>query len=85
MPDPSKELFVDLLKLFAPMMGFEYDKETVDYLVKTHYEGANRPFRACQPRDLLLQVKNFCSYRRTAKVMTNEAFDFAVDNYFSVM
>lgn len=84
-PDPSKEHFIELLKLFSPMMGFEFDKDAVEYLVKTHYEAVGRPFRACQPRDLLLQVKNYCAYRRTQKVMSNEAFDFAVENYFSVM
>lgn len=83
--DPSREHFIELIKLFAPMMGFEYDKEAVEYLIKTHYEDVDRPFRACQPRDLLLQVKNYCSYRRTQKRLSAEAFDFAVENYFSVM
>lgn len=84
-PDPSREHFIALMKLFAPMMGFEYDKDAIDYLIRTHYEGAGRPFRACQPRDLLLQVKNYCVYKRLPKKLSNEAFDFAVENYFSVM
>jgi predicted ATPase with chaperone activity len=84
-PDPSREHFIELLKLFAPMMGFEYDKEAVEYLIKTHYEAVGRPFRACQPRDLLQQVKNYCAYRRIPKCLSKEAFDFAVENYFSVM
>jgi hypothetical protein len=44
-----------------------------------------RPFRACQPRDLLQQVKNYCLYKGLPKVMTPAAFDFAVANYFSVL
>lgn len=84
-PDPSREHFIELMKLFAPMMGFEYEKDAVDHLIKTHYEAVNRPFRACQPRDLLLQVKNYCAYKRLPKKLSAEAFDFAVDNYFSVM
>ncbi len=84
-PDPSRDDFVALLKLLAPMMGFEYDREAVEHLIKTHYEAAARPFRSCQPRDLLLQARNYCAYKRLPKKLTKEAFDFAVSNYFSVM
>lgn len=83
--DPTEENFRELMKLMSPMNGFEYDKQAVDYLIETHYRSAGRPFRACQPRDLLLQVKNYCSYKGQPKAMTPEAFDFAVENYFSVM
>lgn len=84
-PDPSEEEFHALFELMAPLSGFEYDRESVEYLVEKHYKTINRPFRACQPRDLLQQVKNFCVYKRQKKHMSPEAFDFAVDNYFSVM
>ncbi|WP_240928219.1 AAA family ATPase [Thalassoroseus pseudoceratinae] len=84
-PDPSKEEFLALFKLMSPIMGFEYKPDAVDYLIQTHYEPMDRPYRACQPRDLLLQVRNYCVYHKTPKVLSNEAFDFAVENYFSVM
>jgi predicted ATPase with chaperone activity len=83
--DPSEDEFRTLMKLMAPLMGFQYDEAVATYLIETHYRAVNRPFRACQPRDLLLQVKNYCSYKRQPKTLTNEAFDFAVENYFSVM
>ena len=41
--------------------------------------------RCCQPRDLLLQIKNFCHYVKQPAVMTNQNLDFAVENYFAVM
>ncbi len=84
-PDPSKDEFLALFKLMSPIMGFEYKPDAVDYLIETHYEPMDRPYRACQPRDLLLQVRNYCVYHKTPKVLSNEAFDFAVENYFSVM
>ncbi len=84
-PDPSMEEFLALFKLMTPIMGFEYDPESVDYLIQEHYLKVNRPFRACQPRDLLLQVRNFCVYKKMPKKLSNIAFDFAVENYFSVM
>ena len=84
-PDPTEDEFRALCQLMAPIMGFEYDSPSVEYLIETHYKGVNRPFRACQPRDLLLQVKNYCVYKRIPKVITPAGFDFAVENYFSVM
>lgn len=84
-PDPTVDEFKEIIRRIAPKMGFQYDEAAVDYLVKTHYLAVNRPFRACQPRDLLLQVKNYCAYRQIPRRMTPAAFDFAVANYFSIM
>jgi predicted ATPase with chaperone activity len=84
-PDPTEEEFHALFALMAPLMGFEYDKDTVNYLIEKHYTPNERPFRACQPRDLLQQVRNFCAYKKQKKRLSREAFDFAVENYFSVM
>ncbi len=83
--DPSEEEFRELFKLMSPIMGFEYNQEAINYLIETHYHQCERPFRACQPRDLLLQVRNYCIYKKLPKKISNTAFDFAVENYFSVM
>src|SRR5208283_5475124 len=53
--DPTEEEFYSLFAMMAPKLGVEYRREPVDYLVQTHYKKAGRPFRFCQPRDLLLQ------------------------------
>ena len=84
-PDPTEQEFRELLKIMCGVMNFEFRPDVVDYLVKTHYLGVNRPFRLCQPRDLLLQVKNFCQFHATPMVLSAEAFDAAVENYFSAM
>ncbi len=83
--DPSEEEFRALFELMSPIMGFQFDEEAYQHLVDTHYKAVDRPFRACQPRDLLLQVKNFCTYKELPRKLSAEAFDFAVENYFSVM
>jgi predicted ATPase with chaperone activity len=83
--DPSEEEFRALCELMAPLMGFEYDRDVVNYLIETHYKGANRAFRACHPRDLLQQVRNFCTFKKMPRKLTREGFDFAVANFFSAM
>jgi hypothetical protein len=69
----------------CPKLGFTYEDGPIDHLIETHYKRVNRPFRCCQPRDLLQQVKNFCLFRKTAPALTAENFDLAVENYFTVM
>jgi len=84
--DPSEEHFRKMFEIFAPKLGFsEINQEAIEYLIDYHYKRVNRPFRACQPRDLLLQVRNHCVYNGLALELTPEYFDFAVSNYFTVM
>jgi len=84
-PDPSEEEFRELCGIMSRVLKFEERPECVEYLITTHYREGERPFRLCQPRDLLLQVKNYCNYHQKPLEISNEAFDFAVANYFSIM
>src|SRR3569623_2991039 len=83
--DPTEEEFRDLFRQLAPKMGIEYRENVIDYLIHRHYRSVKRPFRCCQPRDLLLQIRSYCNYAKVAPQMTTEYFDFAVDNYFAAM
>ncbi len=83
--DPGEDAYRELLKIMAPKVGVEYDEATVNYLLDKHYKSVNRPLRCCQPRDLLLQIRNYCCYVRKPAKMTQENIDFAVQNYFAIM
>jgi hypothetical protein len=83
--DPDEESFRQLLKVMAPKLGVEYDEAAVNYMLEKHYHAVNRPLRCCQPRDLILQIRNFCRYTNRPAKMTPENFDFAVENYFAIM
>ena len=83
--DPTEEMFRKMIAMFAPKLGFKtVDQEAVDYLIKHHYERVGRPFRCCHPRDLLIQVRNYCVYNDLALELKPEYFDFAVMNYFTM-
>jgi hypothetical protein len=84
-PDPKQEHFRKLFEIMAPKLGLILNMDAVDYLIETHYLAKKRPFRNCQPRDLLQQVKNYAIYKKQPRVTTREGFDFAVENYFSMM
>lgn len=83
--DPGEDAYRELLKVMAPLVGVEYDEASVNYLLQKHYKSVNRPLRCCQPRDLLLQIRNYCRYVGKPAKMSPENFDFAVENYFAVM
>jgi hypothetical protein len=83
--DPTEEEFRRLFETLAPAMGFEYAAAPIDHLIETHYKRSGRPLRFCQPRDLLLQIRNLCVYRKRPLAITNEHIDHAVENYFAVM
>lgn len=83
--NPSEENFRKLFEIMCRVLKIPYNPAAVDYLIEVHYRPVSRPFRNCQPRDLLLQIKSFCQYNELPIEMKNEYIDFAVDNYFSIM
>ena len=84
-PDPTVDEFKRLFLSLAVKMGFPERPAAVEHLVSRHYVAKNRPFRYCHPRDLLLQVRSYCSYKDCPLDITDEYLDMAVENYFSVM
>lgn len=83
--DPSAEEFKTLFKIIAKGLHCEFRPETVDYLIREHYEPVSRPLRRCQPRDLLNQIRNYCVYNGLPVEMRNEYFDRVVPSYFTVV
>lgn len=83
--DPSEDEFRELFRMMCENLAISYNDEAVEYLIETHFRSTGRAFRCCQPRDLLLQVRNHCRYEKTTPQLTRESLDFAVENYFAVM
>ena len=83
--DPSEDEFSSLLLSLAKKLGFQCEPSVVNHLIRVHYLPVKRPFRFCQPRDLLRQVENLCTLHNLPFVVTIDAIDQAVGNYFSIM
>jgi predicted ATPase with chaperone activity len=83
--DPDLAEFHSLFEKLADSFHCEYHKEVVDRLVQRHYEVQNRPLRRCHPRDLLLQIRNFCAYNDLPMEMTDENMDRVVRSYFTAL
>jgi hypothetical protein len=83
--DPSPDDFRGLFRALAKKMGFPDRPEAVEHLIQKHYTAADRPFRYCHPRDLLMQIRNYCCYKDCPLEITDDYIDMAVENYFAVM
>ena len=83
--DPDEAEFHRLFQAYAHGQGFEYEKESIDYLLAKHYRPLNRPMRRCHPRDLLGQIQNYCRYNDLPLEMRPEYFDRIVKSYFTVV
>ncbi len=82
--NPREEEYKAIMKIMTKKYGIEFCDEAFKYLVDNHYTG-KRPFRSCQPRDLLDQVVNMSNYHREPATMTPDSLDIACHNYFSAM
>ena len=83
--DPSEEEFRKLFVMMAEKFQIELREAPLNYLVEKHYRAIRRPFRCCHPRDLLLQIQNYCRFNNATVEMSNDTMDFAVENYFTIM
>ncbi|MBL8827160.1 MAG: AAA family ATPase, partial [Planctomycetaceae bacterium] len=83
--DPTEQQFRELFEVMAKKLGVEYNQAALEYLIEKHYRAKNRPFRCCQPRDLLMQIRNYCVFLTMPPVMSPEYFDIAAETYFAIM
>ena len=83
--DPSHEEFHRLFEAFARTIRCDYQRDVIDSLLQRHFEPYNRPLRRCHPRELLMQIRNYCAYNDLPMEMTNEHFDRVVRSYFTAL
>ncbi len=80
--DPSLDEFARIFELNCLRRQLKFHQVMVAYLHRRHYGPANRPLRACHPRDLLDQVTALCRYRGIQPTITRELLDRACASYF---
>ena len=83
--DPTDEEFHRLFRMYSEKFGCEYRKDVINYLLDTHYRPVGRAKRRCHPRDLLIQVRNYCRYNRLPLELLPEYFDIVVQSYFAMV
>jgi hypothetical protein len=79
---PDEPQFQAIWAAVCKKRNVEYDEAAITWLIAAHYKPTNRPFAACQPRDLLDQVIDIANYRGETPALTGDLLDAAVNNYF---
>ncbi len=80
--DPTVDEFMEIFELNCERRRLRFHSVMVQYLQRRHYGPAQRPLRACHPRDLLDQVIALCRYRGVEPAITRELLDRACQSYF---
>jgi hypothetical protein len=80
--DPSEAQFRQIWELVCKARRVEHDERGVDYLVDKWYKAFKRPFRMCQPRDILDQMMSIAKYNMERVNFSPDLIDAACLTYF---
>jgi len=82
--DPSEDEFRNLIQQLASTMGIQHDDTPINHLIENYYSKHRRMMRYCHPRDIMQQVRTYCTVLDLPMVITKEAIDAAAKNYFAL-
>jgi energy-coupling factor transporter ATP-binding protein EcfA2 len=80
--DPTEEQWREIWKIMCKVRKVPYDERAIDYLVAKWYRPDERPFRMCQPRDILDQLLSIARYNMETPALTADLLDAACLTYF---
>lgn len=80
--DPDEMQYRKIWQLVCRGRGVKYEDRAIDYLIEKHYKPVNRPFRMCQPRDLLDQMINIAKYNMEKPTLNPDLIDAGCATYF---
>ena len=81
--DPTTIEYHRLFRMAAEACDCEYDEAAVEHLLESHYEPQGRPLRRCHPRDILAQLRSYCSYHDLPLELTPESLGRIAGSYFT--
>ncbi len=80
--DPDETQFRKIWELVCKARRVDFDTNGIDYLIEKWYRPFNRPFRMCQPRDLLDQMTAIAKYNMERINFSPDLIDAACETYF---
>ncbi|MDY3555996.1 ATP-binding protein [Gemmata sp. JC717] len=80
--DPDEAQYRRIWELVCKGRRVEFDPRGVDYLVQKWYKPTSRPFRMCQPRDILDQMMSIAKYNMERVNFSPDLIDAACATYF---
>lgn len=80
--DPDEEQYRQIWELVCKGRRVDHDPSGVDYLINKWYKPHARPFRMCQPRDILDQMISIAKYNMERVNFSPDLIDAACATYF---
>jgi predicted ATPase with chaperone activity len=80
--DPDEAQYRRIWELVCKSKRVEFDVRGIDYLITKWYRPTNRPFRMCQPRDILDQMMSIAKYNMERVNFSPDLIDAACATYF---
>lgn len=80
--DPDEAQWRQIWSLVCNGRKVELDQRGLDYLVEKWYKPFERPFRMCQPRDILDQMISIAKYNMEQPTFSPDLLDAACASYF---
>ncbi len=80
--DPDEAQYRCIWELVCKGKRVEFDTRGVDYLIQKWYRPTGRPFRMCQPRDILDQMMSIAKYNMERVNFSPDLIDAACATYF---
>jgi hypothetical protein len=80
--DPDESQYRKIWQLVCKSKKIPYEDKAIDYLINRYYIPHNRPFRMCQPRDLIDQILALAKYNMEPPRLTPDLLDNAAATYF---
>ena len=81
--DPDEAEYLRLFEQAAEAIECEFDPAAVEHLLARHYRPHGRALRRCHPRDLLGQLRSYCSYHDQPLALTADLVDQVAGSYFT--
>lgn len=80
--DPTEVQWREIWKIMCKVRNVPYDDRSIDYLIAKWFRADGRPFRMCQPRDILDQLISIACYNMETPLLTADLLDAACLSYF---
>ena len=81
-PDPGPDEFRQIFERACEEFEIPFDEAGFNYLLDRHYRPYKRPFRGCQPRDILQQLDEAALFLERPSILQPDLIDLACRSYF---
>jgi hypothetical protein len=81
--DPDEDQWRAIWRIMCKVRKVPYDDRGLDYLVEKWYKPEKRPFRMCQPRDIIDQMISIAKYNMEKVTLNPDLLDAACATYFT--